>query len=135
MPSIRHLSAGMQSGATRQEFEAPYCSGRSVSLGDRLSMSSQLPCGPKLALVFATTQPCTLMMRRRDSGQTGVAAYARKAGLPFRISQTAGAERKLPVPAFLVILPAVPAYSVISRTYVSTLCPLSKPSTRILNAS
>ena len=54
-----------------------------------------------------------------------------KAGRPFTICHTAGAERKLPVPAALVMAPAVPRNSVIRRMYVSASCPLSKASTSI----
>src|SRR6266550_2966696 len=57
----------------------------------------------------------------------------RSAGLPYLITHTAGDDRKLPVPAILVILPAVPSYAVMPRTYVRMSFPLSKPWTRILN--
>src|SRR5437867_7201823 len=59
----------------------------------------------------------------------------RSAGLPLLMTHTAGDDRKLPVPAILVILPAVPSYSVMPRTYVRMSCPLSKPWTRILKES
>src|SRR5215208_370269 len=68
-------------------------------------------------------------------GSKEMRSYSTNVGLPFLIIHTAGADRKLPLPAFLVILPAVPLYSVMRRTYVKMSCPLSKPSTNILNES
>src|SRR4029453_13673201 len=54
-------------------------------------------------------------------------AYPDIAGLPFLIVQTAGADRKLPLPACLVIFPAVPLYSFMRRIYGRISPPLSKP--------
>jgi hypothetical protein len=68
-------------------------------------------------------------------GSKEMRSYSTNVGLPFLIIHTAGDDRKLPLPAFLVILPAVPLYSVMRRTYVKMSCPLSKPSTNILNES
>src|SRR5439155_19158353 len=102
-------------------------------------MARRLGARPGAAAVARVSQARVGALRavRSPACYRARPVYDRSAnvGLPFLITQTAGAERKFPVPACLVILPAVPAYSVMRRTCGNTPSALSKPSTNMLNES
>src|SRR5207302_9228221 len=79
---------------------------------------------------FPTLRSSDLWRRSATPGESGCAFawswclpyswFEASAGLPFWITQTAGVDSNVPLPGFLVSLPAVPSYVAMVRDRKST---------------